>query len=190
MVAERRLHDPTPIPQERIQQRIIKEIVDVPVPQKHGDFTDIADALGQNPTEAELQDMIDDVDADGDVDIDFPELLALMARKMRVKIRNGVIKDFADPLNKRIDDLTALHHGLSQRVAQLDSCQHMIVERILEAPQVMTQEVMVPVVRPHTEYVDVLYTNHITQTVEKTLEVCGHLIVNNIILSQYLSSTW
>ena len=49
--------------------------------------------------------------------------------------RRGVVgytdvsnKDFADPLNKHIDDLTAQHHGLSQRVAQLESCQHVIVD--------------------------------------------------------------
>ena len=38
-------------------------------------------SLGQNPTEAELQDMINEVDADGNGTIDFPEFLALMARK-------------------------------------------------------------------------------------------------------------
>lgn len=41
-------------------------------------------SLGQNPTEAELQDMINEVDADGNGTIDFPEFLALMARKMKV----------------------------------------------------------------------------------------------------------
>merc|ERR1711896_84486 len=40
-------------------------------------------SLGQNPTEAELQDMINEVDADGNGTIDFPEFLSLMARKMR-----------------------------------------------------------------------------------------------------------
>ncbi|KAM3145871.1 hypothetical protein pb186bvf_002166 [Paramecium bursaria] len=40
-------------------------------------------SLGQNPTEAELQDMINEVDADGNGTIDFPEFLALMARKMK-----------------------------------------------------------------------------------------------------------
>ena len=40
-------------------------------------------SLGQNPTEAELQDMINEVDADGDNQIDFPEFLTMMARKMR-----------------------------------------------------------------------------------------------------------
>jgi calmodulin len=38
--------------------------------------------LGQNPTEGELQDMINEVDADGNGTIDFPEFLTLMARKM------------------------------------------------------------------------------------------------------------
>merc|ERR1719246_119671 len=40
-------------------------------------------SLGQNPTEAELQDMINEVDADGNGTIDFPVFLSLMARKMK-----------------------------------------------------------------------------------------------------------
>ncbi|TKW17341.1 hypothetical protein SEVIR_5G359900v4 [Setaria viridis] len=40
-------------------------------------------SLGQNPTEAELQDMITEVDSDGNGTVDFPEFLGLMARKMR-----------------------------------------------------------------------------------------------------------
>ena len=40
-------------------------------------------SLGQNPTEAELQDMINEVDADGNGTIDFLEFLSLMARKMK-----------------------------------------------------------------------------------------------------------
>ena len=39
--------------------------------------------LGQTPTEAELQDMINEVDIDGNGNIDFKEFLGLMARKMR-----------------------------------------------------------------------------------------------------------
>ena len=41
-------------------------------------------SLGQNPTEAELQDMVNEVDADGNGTIDFPEFLNLMAKKMKV----------------------------------------------------------------------------------------------------------
>merc|ERR1711865_1194211 len=40
-------------------------------------------SLGQNPTEAELQDMINEVDADGNGTVDFPEFLSLMSRKMK-----------------------------------------------------------------------------------------------------------
>ncbi|GFQ04153.1 calmodulin [Phtheirospermum japonicum] len=40
-------------------------------------------SLGQNPTEDELQDMINEVDADGNEIIVFPEFLNLMARKMK-----------------------------------------------------------------------------------------------------------
>ncbi|EEA06466.1 putative calmodulin [Cryptosporidium serpentis] len=40
-------------------------------------------SLGQNPTEAELLDMINEIDADGNGTIDFPEFLSLMARKMK-----------------------------------------------------------------------------------------------------------
>ena len=40
-------------------------------------------SLGQNPTEAELQDMINEVDADGNGTIYFLEFLNLMARKMK-----------------------------------------------------------------------------------------------------------
>ncbi|WVZ68468.1 hypothetical protein U9M48_017403 [Paspalum notatum var. saurae] len=40
-------------------------------------------SLGQNPTEAELQAMIAEVDADGNRTIDLQEFLGLMARKMK-----------------------------------------------------------------------------------------------------------
>jgi calmodulin len=39
--------------------------------------------LGQSPTEAELTDMINEVDTDGNGNIDFKEFIGLMARKMR-----------------------------------------------------------------------------------------------------------
>ncbi|KAL1484242.1 hypothetical protein MTO96_032688 [Rhipicephalus appendiculatus] len=39
--------------------------------------------LGQNPTEAELKDMIAEVDTDGDGTVDFREFLAMMTKKSR-----------------------------------------------------------------------------------------------------------
>ncbi|POW02513.1 hypothetical protein PSTT_11748 [Puccinia striiformis] len=49
-------------------------------------------SLGQNPTEAELGDMINEVDADGNGTIDFPEFLTMMARKMFVILHVSQIK--------------------------------------------------------------------------------------------------
>jgi len=40
-------------------------------------------SLGQNPTEQELKDMIEEVDTDNNGTIDFPEFLSMMARKMQ-----------------------------------------------------------------------------------------------------------
>ena len=40
-------------------------------------------SLGQNPTDAELQDMINEIDADGNGTIDFREFLTMMVRKMK-----------------------------------------------------------------------------------------------------------
>ncbi|KAG4071384.1 hypothetical protein HA402_004088 [Bradysia odoriphaga] len=40
-------------------------------------------SLGQNPTDAELQDMINEVDADGNGTIEFPEFVTMMVHKMR-----------------------------------------------------------------------------------------------------------
>ena len=38
--------------------------------------------LGQNPTESEVQDMINEVDEDGSGSIDFEEFLEMMSKKM------------------------------------------------------------------------------------------------------------
>uniref|UniRef100_A0A8C0IU74 EF-hand domain-containing protein n=1 Tax=Chelonoidis abingdonii TaxID=106734 RepID=A0A8C0IU74_CHEAB len=40
-------------------------------------------SLGQNSTEAKLQDIIGGLDLDGSGTIDFPEFLSMMVRKMR-----------------------------------------------------------------------------------------------------------
>ena len=59
-------------------------------------------SLGQNPTEAELQDMVNEVDADGNGTIDFPEFLTMMARKMKDTRRTNILK-IADMKNKQLE---------------------------------------------------------------------------------------
>ena len=50
-------------------------------------------SLGQNPTERDLQDMINEVDADGNGIIDFPEFLTMMARKIHNRDSEEEIKE-------------------------------------------------------------------------------------------------
>ena len=59
---------------------------------------------GHNPTEAELQDMINEVDADGNGTIDFPEFLSLMARKMKDT-------DTEEEFTSIMDDLSRINAG-------------------------------------------------------------------------------
>jgi len=50
-------------------------------------------AAGQNPTEAELQDMIKQVDTDNSGEIDFAEFLTMMAKQMKNEDTEEEIKE-------------------------------------------------------------------------------------------------
>ncbi|KAG5457845.1 MAG: calmodulin, partial [Olpidium bornovanus] len=50
-------------------------------------------SLGQNPTEAELQDMINEIDADGSGTIEFGEFFYMMGRKMKDPDQEEDIKE-------------------------------------------------------------------------------------------------
>ncbi|XP_077196491.1 neo-calmodulin-like [Paroedura picta] len=50
-------------------------------------------SLGHNPTEAELQGMISEIDANGSGTIDFPEFLSLMAKRTRESDGEEEIRD-------------------------------------------------------------------------------------------------
>ena len=50
-------------------------------------------SLGQNPTEVELQDMINEVDANHNGVIDFPEFLSMMTRQMNSDEREEEIRE-------------------------------------------------------------------------------------------------
>ena len=76
---------------EQLQEEKVtecKEVFDLFDKDKDGAITtkelgDVMRALGANPTQAELQEMINEVDQDGSGKIEFKEFLELFARKMK-----------------------------------------------------------------------------------------------------------
>ena len=65
-----------------------KEVFDLFDKDKDGSITtkelgDVMRALGANPTQAELQEMINEVDQDGSGKIEFKEFLDLFAKKIK-----------------------------------------------------------------------------------------------------------
>lgn len=73
-------------------------------------------SLGQSPTEAELQDMINEVDPDGTGTIDFPEFLSLMARKMKETNTEEELTESLKVFDKNGDgtlSVRELHHMIT-----------------------------------------------------------------------------
>ncbi len=60
-------------------------------------------ALGQNPTEADLQEMINEVDGDGNGTVTFNKYLAIMAHKMQNISPEDEIKEAFKVFNKSGD---------------------------------------------------------------------------------------
>ena len=81
----------------------VKELGTGNVPRKACADYQVMRSLGQNPTEAELQDMINEVDADGNGEIDFPEFLTMMARKMKDTDSEEEIKEAFKVFDKNGD---------------------------------------------------------------------------------------
>ncbi|XP_048357589.1 calmodulin-A-like [Sphaerodactylus townsendi] len=57
------------------------------------DLGTVMRSLGHNPTEAELRAMIHDIDTNGNGTVDFPEFLALMAKRVRETDSEEEIRD-------------------------------------------------------------------------------------------------
>ena len=83
-------------------------------------------ALGQNPTEEEVKEMIEEVDDDGSGSIDFPEFLSTMARKMKESDTNEELvkafKVFDDSGNKLIsaEELRRVMTNLGEKLTKAE----------------------------------------------------------------------
>jgi calmodulin len=74
------------LPEDKITE--CKEVFDLFDKDKDGSITvkelgDVMRALGANPTQTELQEMINEVDSNGSGKIEFKEFLELFAKKMK-----------------------------------------------------------------------------------------------------------
>jgi len=73
-------------------------------------LTSTMQALGQNPTEAEIQDMIKDVDVDGNGEVDFEEFVLMLHARMQQKIDpKEELKDIFSILDRDSNGLVSRH---------------------------------------------------------------------------------
>ena len=86
----------------------------------HKELKKIMQGLGQNPTEVEIDELVKEIDADGDGQIDFDEFLAMLTRKANTnQIEDDIEKAFKvfDKGNRKkigINELREIMLGLGE----------------------------------------------------------------------------
>lgn len=78
--------------------------------------------MGQNPTDTELQQMINEVDADGNGKIDFAEFVTLMARKMNNTDKDSEIFEAFKVFVRLVGWRTRGRSGEEGRAGRLCGC--------------------------------------------------------------------
>ncbi|XP_063720655.1 calmodulin-A-like [Symsagittifera roscoffensis] len=110
-------------------------------------------SLGQSPTEQELQDMINEVDGDGNGLIDFQEFLQMMSRKAGEGDEEEEIKEafkvFDQDGNGLIDrnELKNIMLNLGERLTD-EECDQMIKEADLDGDGFVNLEEFIIMMKP------------------------------------------
>ena len=127
-------------------------------------------SLGQNPTEAELEDMINEGDTDGSGTIDFPEFSSLMARKMKdTDTEEELVETFkvSDHDGNGFISTAELRHvmmnlgekltdeGVDEMIREVDVDVPVMMEGHIPTLQLVQKTVEVPQVQFHDRVVDV-----------------------------------
>ena len=116
-------------------------------------------SLGQNLTEEELQDMINEVDADGNGTIDFPEFLNLMARKMKDTDSEEELKEAFQAFDKDQNgfisaaELRHVFTNLGEKITD-EEIDEMIHEADLDGDGQLNYEELVRVMTSQDQLVD------------------------------------
>ena len=90
-------------------------------------------SLGQNPTDAEVQDMINEVDVDGSGSMEFPEFCVMMVKKMAESDTENEVREAYRVFDKDRDgfisrsELKMIFAALPERLT------HEEIEEMLEA---------------------------------------------------------
>ena len=90
-------------------------------------------SLGQNPTDAEVQDMINEVDVDGSGSMEFPEFCVMMVKKMAESDTENEVREAYRVFDKDRDgyisrsELKMIFAALPERLSQEE------IEEMLEA---------------------------------------------------------
>ena len=90
-------------------------------------------SLGQNPTDAEVQDMINEVDVDGSGSMEFPEFCVMMVKKMAESDTENEVREAYRVFDKDRDGFISRQELRMIFAALPEKLTHQEIEEMLDA---------------------------------------------------------